>query len=330
MLAFLRITRMAVACAVAASLASAQEQPVNEASAAASASSKSAAPQADGTRRALVICGLPGDAEHRKLFGDSLELIYSGLTTGHGFAAENVHVLWGDEPTDKDGPAIQSSRGTATRESIAKAAEALQAAIQPGDTLWVIVLGHAHYDGRYSWLNVAGDDLHQLDFGRLFEGIHCREQLFFMTTAVSGFYHKPLAMPGRIVITATEPDLEVNETLYPQRLARALAGEVSYGEMEMDRDGHLSVLDLYLWIARDIAQEYATGMLLATEHSLLDDNGDGRGTEVQIDYLSEELGGRLRASDQPPARPQGEGQLARRTFLLHPPSPPVPVLDELP
>lgn len=330
MLSFFRITLIAAALASGTSLASAQEQPVQDAPATASRAGKSTAPQTAGIRRALVICGLPGDADHRKLFGDSLELIYSGLTTGHGFAAENVHLLWGDEPTDKDGPAIQASRGTATRESIAKAAESLQAAIQPGDTLWVIVLGHAHYDGRYSWLNLAGDDLHQLDFGRLFEGLQCREQVFFVTTAVSGFYQKPLAMPGRIVITATEPDLEVNETLYPQRLARALAGEVSYGEMEMDRDGHLSVLDLYLWIARDIAQEYATGMLLATEHSLLDDNGDGRGTEVQIDYLSEELGGRLRASDQPPARPQGEGQLARRTFLLHPPSPPVPVIEERP
>lgn len=284
---------------------------------------------ATGTRRALVICGLAGDADHRKLFGDSLELIYTGLA-GHGFTSENIHLLWGDEPADKDGPAIKASRGISSRETIAKAAGELQAAIQPGDALWVIVLGHAHYDGRYSWLNVAGDDLHHLDFGRLFEEIRCREQVFFITTPVSGYYHKPLAMPGRIVITATEPDLEVNETLYPHKLARALSGTISYGEMEMDRDGHLTLLDLYLWIARDTAQEYMTGMLLATEHALIDDNGDGRGTEVQIDYLSEELGGRLRASDEPPARPRGDGLLARQISLAFPPSPPVPVVEATP
>ncbi len=296
---------------------------------AAGLSAAAASPPADGTRRALVLCGLSGDADHRKLFGDSLELLYTGLAS-HGFAADNVHVLWGDEPTDKDGPGVKASRGIASRETIAKAAEELQAAVQPGDTLWVIVLGHAHYDGRYSWLNVAGDDIHQLDFGRQFEGIRCREQVFFITTPVSGYFLKALAMPGRIVITATEPDLEVNETLYPHKLARVLSGAVSYGEMEMDRDGHLSLLDLYLWIARDTAQEYVSGMLLSTEHALLDDNGDGRGSEVQIDYLSEELGGRLRASDDPPARPKGEGLSARKIPLTYPPSPPVPIIEEMP
>ncbi len=284
---------------------------------------------AERTRRALVICGLPGDADHRKLFGDSLELIYTGLAS-HGFAPENVHVLWGDEPGEKDAPSIKASRGISTRENITKTATELQAAVQPADALWVIVLGHAHYDGRHCWLNIAGDDIHQLDFGRLFETIRCREQVFFVTTPVSGYFQKPLAMPGRIVITATEPDLEVNETLYPHKLARALSGTISYGEMEMDRDGHLSLLDLYLWVARDTAQEYVSGMLLATEHALLDDNGDGRGTETQIDYLSEELGGRLRASDEPPATPRGDGLLARKIPLAFPPSPPVPVVKDSP
>ena len=283
----------------------------------------------EGTRRALVVCGLPGDAAHRKLLGDSLELIYSGLAS-HGFAAENVHVLSGDEPTDKDGPALKASRGISTRENITKTAADLQAAIQPADTLWVLVLGHAHFDGRHVWLNVAGDDLHHLDFGRLFEEVRCREQVFFITTPVSGYFQKPLAQAGRIVITATEPDLEVNETLFPHKLARALSGAVSYGEMESDRDGQLSLLDLYLFVARDTAQEYVTGMLLATEHALLDDNGDGRGTEVQIDYLSEELGGRLRANEEPPARPRGDGLVARQIPLAFPPSPPVPVVEAVP
>lgn len=286
-------------------------------------------PAVNGTRRALVICGLPGDADHRKLFGDSLALFYGGLA-GHGFLAENVHVLWADEPAEKDGPGIKASRGISSRENIAKTAAELQATTQPADVLWVIVLGHAHYDGRYSWLNIPGDDIHQLDFGRLFEGIRCREQVFFITTSVSGYYLKPLAMPGRIVITATEADLEVNETLYPHKLARALSGAVSYGEMEMDRDGNLSLLDLYLWVAKDTAQEYLSGTLISTEHALIDDNGDGRGSEIQIDYLSEELGGRLRATEEPPSRPRLDGLLARRIPLDFPPSPPVPVVKESP
>src|SRR5262245_25157894 len=139
-------------------------------------------PDAGGVRRCLIICGLPGDADHRKLFSESLELLYAGLLKHHGFSPENLHVLWGDMPKEKDGTAVRASRAVATRKTISAAAGALREALQPDDTLWVFVLGHAHYDGRYSWLNVEGTDLQQLEFGRLFEGLRCKEQVFFLTT----------------------------------------------------------------------------------------------------------------------------------------------------
>jgi hypothetical protein len=224
-----------------------------------------------------------------------------------------------------DGRAVKSSRGVLTRESLAEAAQTLAGQIQPSDALWVFVLGHTHYDGRYSWLNVAGPDLHQTEFAQHFAPIQCREQVYFITTSASGFYQKALGRPGRIVITATEPDLEVNETFFPHKLARALGPTPpTYGELDVDRDWRLSLLDVYLWTARETAKEYLPNMLLATEHSLLDDNGDGRGTELQADYLPEELGGKLKAADQWPSPPTGDGKLTRTILLAHPPSPPVP------
>lgn len=268
-------------------------------------------------RRALIICGLSGDAEHRELFRDTVESLSTGLTSHHGFAADNVRVLWGDEPEDQDPPAIGASPRIAGRETITAAAEALRGEVQPGDALWVIVLGHGHYDGRYSWLNVAGPDLNQVEFGQLFAGIKCREQVFFITTACSGFFLKPLAMPGRVVISATEPDLEVNETLFPYKLAEAIGTPAALGEIDLDQDQRVSVLDLYLWTVRETAQQYVTDELLATEHALLDDSGDGRGTEVQADYLPEELGGRRRANRPPPTL-AGDGKVAQQAVLAWP------------
>lgn len=275
------------------------------------------APSAPGVRRALLICGLAGDAEHRRLFAESLELLYTGLTEHHGFDAENVQVLWGDEPTDKDGPGVRSSRAVAGRDTIAAATEAIRHAIQPDDELWVIVMGHAHYDGRYSFLNVAGDDLQHIEFGRLFEQIRCRQQVFAITTAVSGFYLKPLAAAGRVVIAATEPDLEVNETLFPHKLARALGSPPAFAEIDLDRDGRLTLFDIYLWSCQETAKDYVTAQLLSTEHALIDDTGDGRGAEIEVAYLTEELGGRLRAG-QAPAPPVGDGAAAARIELSFP------------
>ena len=159
----------------------AQDAPVSAPSAAKSEATSAPVdvqPRAAGVRRAMVVCGLAGDAEHRELFAESVELLVTGLTTKHGFAAEHVALYWSDEPTDKDGPALAASRGVTTRESLTTGAEAMRTALGPDDTLWVFVFGHSHYDGRHAWLNISGPDINHLEFGRLFEGLRCREQVF--------------------------------------------------------------------------------------------------------------------------------------------------------
>jgi len=282
------------------------------------------------TARALVICGLMGDAEHRKLYAEVVERLYLGLTTHHGFAPQNVALYWSDEVPEDAGPALKASRGLASREAIETAASELEQAVQPDDALWVFVLGHAHYDGRYSWLNIPEADIHHIDFGKLFTNVRCREQVFFMTNSVSGFYHKSLASQGRVVIAATEADLEVNETLFPQHLARTLAEPPPFKDLDVDEDGKLTLLDAYLYTTQKIAEEYTAGMLLATEHALLDDTGDGKPAEIQANYLTEELGGRYKPGKPKPILRSGDGALARRILLDYPPSPPAPDGDVLP
>lgn len=270
-------------------------------------------------RRALIICGLPGDEEHRQLFAELVEKIYRGLTTRLGFSPEETAVLFSDETAEDDGPALRANKGPATREKLTEAAQELAAALKPDDALWVFVVGHTHFDGRFTWLNIPGPDLNQMEFAKLFASAACREQVFFITTPASGLFLKPLAAPGRTVIAATEADAEVNETIFPHKLATALADPPPMTDFDVDGDGQPTLFDAYLWSARETARDYASGELLATEHSLLDDDGDGRGSEVQIDYLMEELGGRLRPGRKPTPR-SGDGARARSVLLPLPPA----------
>lgn len=240
--------------------------------------------EAAGTRRALVICGLPGDDDHRKLFAGTVEKLRAALVKRCGFDAKEILVR---SSAAKEGAGAD---GPATREGIASAVEELRQRLTPDDTLWVIVLGHGHYDGRHSHLNLPGPDPDDRDFARIFEGLKAREQVFWITTSASGFFLKPLSGPGRIVITATEPDQEVNETLFPMAMADALTN-LPEG-IDRDRDGQVSVLELYLAIVTDVMKRYVDAEDLPTEHARLDDNGDGRGREIQEDYLPPELGGR--------------------------------------
>ncbi len=252
------------------------------------------------------------------MYAVTLEQLFKALTVRFGFAANEVHVQFGSEVLDEDGPAISGARGQATRKEIEKEVADLHKQIKPADTLWVIVLGHTHYDGHHSWLNLPGSDMHESDFGKLFHGLQCHEQVFFVTTAASGFYLKPLSQKGRVVISATEADLEVNETTYHLSLAELLSDPSAEKEFDVNEDGVLSLFEFHIAIIRHIANRYIEDELLSTEHAQLDDNGDGRGTELQLDYLTEEQGGRAKEGTKPPQiKPNADGALAARIVLAN-------------
>src|SRR5262249_32782658 len=157
------------------------------------------------------------------LYAGALESIVRALTERYGFAASNMAVRFGDKAREGDGPALSKARGLSDRKGIEAEVAELRRGLKPDGTLWGIVLGHGHYDGRQSHLNLPGPDLDDQAFGALFQGLKAREQVFFVTTSASGFFLKPLAAPGRVVITATEPDREVNETLFSLALAEILS-----------------------------------------------------------------------------------------------------------
>ncbi len=285
------VTRATLACIVL--LAAFVSRPSRADDPATSSAKTAADATVSGTKRAIIVCGLSGDAAHHKLFAESVGKLHEGLTKQLGFVADNVQVLFGDPVQEPDSEVIQSAK-RATREELEKSVAELREKLQPEDALWVIVLGHSHYDSKHSWLNLPGPDIHQLDFGKLFADLKAREQVFFITTPTSGFYVKLLSAKGQVVITATEVDWETNETEFPHELARVLSAPPEAKDFDIDQDGASTLFDLYVTVVRNLAQSYLDRELLATEHPLLDDNGDGRGTEVQIDYLTAEQGGRAK------------------------------------
>ena len=275
------------------------------------------APAFRGTKRALILCGHPGDKAHRKPFAESVEKIRDALIERYQFAADDIHVQFGGPVADGEGPVLSGVRGQATHEEIEAEVAELRKVLRPDDALWVVVIGHSHYDGKHSWFNIPGPDINEQEFGKLFAGIECREQVFFITIPASGFYIKPLSAKGRVVISATEPDLEVNETVFPLALAEVLATPPAPAELDVDHDGNLTLFDLYIAIARNVAERYVSDEALSTEHSLIDDNGDGR-RDRGADRLSDrEAGGPAERGEVSATAP---GECRRRILIAHHPA----------
>jgi hypothetical protein len=230
---------------------------------------KEAVPELKG--QALILMGLPGDEEHEKLFADTAKQWHDWLTGPLGFKPADVRVLSGGAARGG------VSQGPATRETIEKEAARLRQSLRPGDRLWVFFLGHANFDGEHAWFHLPGPDLREDEIGKLFAGLPCREQVLWMTTSESGRFVKNLSARGRIVIAATRASGEDNETEFPQALSAVAARPLE--ELDVNKDGKLSVLELYYRIMAEVRARYAADKRLSTEHSQLDDNGDGVGTE---------------------------------------------------
>jgi hypothetical protein len=263
-------------------------------------------PGADGPQpargdRALIVVGLAGDDEHDALFRRTAQVWRRWLTDSLQFPAGGVRVLFGERGER------ELDAGPATRQAIADEVAAIRRSLDPEGRLWVFVLGHANESGGHAFLHLPGPDLREDELGALFHGIACREQVFWFTTAASGWFLPALSARGRVVITATAPDQEFNETEFPHALADVSRRNLA--ELDQDGDGKVSIWELFLLTAQAVEERFAADRRVPTEHAQLDDDGDRLGAErpepARPDPAQEKAG----------RRESHDGELAKKTFL---------------
>jgi hypothetical protein len=160
------------------------------------------------------------------------------------------------------------------KDTLARLQQALAA--EPKDTtapLWLVLLGHGSFDGRDGKFNLTGDDLTASELAAWLKPFH-RPVVVICGFSASGAFLKPLSAPGRVIITATKSGSENNYA----RLGGYLAETIADPSADLDKDGQTSLLEAWLAAAQRTADFYKSEDRLATEHALLDDNGDGFGT----------------------------------------------------
>lgn len=248
---------------------------------------RAAEPASD--RAALIIAtGAPGETS----YGEAFALWAKNWQTAGAAAGAQETIIGADDK--------------AARDSIRKA---LEATAKDGATpLWLVLLGHGSFDGREGKFNLAGDDLAVSDLAEWLKPMQ-RPVVIVCAFSASGAFLKPLAAPNRIVVTATRSGAENNYARFGGYLAETIAAPSA----DLDKDGQTSLLEAWLAAAQRTADFYKNDERLATEHALLDDNGDGFGTPT--DWFS---GIRVvkKSSDQRPP----DGLRAHQIHLVPSPS----------
>jgi hypothetical protein len=148
-----------------------------------------------------------------------------------------------------------------------------QQTLETTASLWLVLIGHGSYDGRTAKFNLRGPDVSAEDLAAWLAPVR-RPVAVINTASASAPFLKALSAPGRTVITATKSGFERNYTRFGRYLSEAIADQAA----DLDKDGQTSLLEAFLAASHNVEQFYATAGRLATEHALLDDNGDGLGT----------------------------------------------------
>ncbi len=249
--------------------------------------------------RVLIIAGKGGTPEYTEKFVNHAQRLQNALVTHHNFSPDRITIL------SETGSSGSPAQLPCTAQNVEQAFAELAGKMSTDDEFAVILFGHGSAEGAVAKFNLAGPDLRDLDFARLLNGVPAQRQIFVNTTAASAGFVEKLARKDRIVITATRSPEENFATKFPEYFVAAFEKKE---EVDLNKDRQISFLEVFDFARDQVVRFYEQANRLRPEHPLLDDDGDGAGSETPRTLTSAALAGGEQTQN-------AEGALAALTFL---------------
>ena len=206
----------------------------------------------------VVVTGIAGAPEYETVFAQrSARWRQAGETAG-----AKVHSIGEGEPNEQS-----------DKERLRSLLEA--EAHQGEGTLWLVLNGHGTFDGKKGKFNLRGRDVSAEELAKWLET--CRRPL----AVVNGFsasapFIQALSQTNRVILSATKSGYEMNYSRFGDYFSKSIDNL----EADLDKDGQVSLLEAFLMATRNTEEFYSLDGRLASEHALLEDTGDQRGTEA--------------------------------------------------
>jgi len=235
----------------------------------------------------LLVLGAPGEAEYGSNFLQQAT-IWEKDCLKAGFTLQKIGL--DDTSATNDCELLRQSIASEVRES--------------PHSLWLVLIGHGSFDGKEARFNLRGPDLTASDLATWLQPFK-RPLVIINTSSCSAPFLNKLSATNRVVLTATRSGHEQNYTRFGEHFVKALTDP----DADLDKDNQVSLLEAFIIASRRTAEFYKTEGRLATEHALLDDNGDGLGT--QGDWFRG-----LRAVKKPSDKASVDGLSARQIQLI--------------
>ncbi len=216
---------------------------------------------ADENRRLIVVTGAPGLPEYEAMFDE-----WAGQWK---LAAEKAQVpfvrIGAARPNKPDVP--EPNDRDRVRDLLTELKDAGLA------ELWLVLIGHGTFDGETAKYNLRGPDFSAKELSQWIDSAAERTIVINCASSSAPFINR-LAGTNRIVVTSTSSGFESNFSRFGQYLAES----ISAADIDLDKDRQVSLLEAFIAATSRTNEFYSSRARLATEHAVIEDNGDGRGT----------------------------------------------------
>jgi len=212
----------------------------------------------------IVIVGAGGDEEHSAKFHQWAAAVVD--------AAKKRGVSDAVYLGEKQDPSVNAR---ATKENVTKAFQDAAKKARPEDELFVLLIGHGSFDGQNARFNLPGPDMNAGDFNALMKKLPAKQLVFVNASSASGPFVETLSAPGRTIITATRSGAEHYATLFGGFFVDAFTS----ADADQDKNQRVTMLEAFRFAKAGVARAYEQEGLLATEHAMLDDDGDKQGSQ---------------------------------------------------
>lgn len=139
--------------------------------------------------------------------------------------------------------------------------------------LWLVMIGHGTSSPSATKFNLVGEDVSDKELSAWLDKVRRPVAVIGCFSASGGFLPK-LSSKNRVVVSATRSASELNYSRFGQHIANSISDAAS----DLDHDREVSLLEAFLAASTNTQQFYVDNGRLASEHAILDDNGDKTGT----------------------------------------------------
>lgn len=203
-----------------------------------------------------------------------------------------------------------SSNGSTSDHDLLKQAIEKGASLPADAELWLVLIGHGTFASNVAKFNLVGPDVSANELSEWLKPVKAK-CVIINCSSCSGPFVTAFGGKNRVVVTATRSGSEQSFSRFGTYLSEAIGSLAA----DVDHDQEVSVLEAFLAASSQTERFYREDARLATEHALLDDNGDRVGTGGDF-YRG------ARPAKEPEPGKQVDGRAASRAILFSAPDAP--------